>query len=220
MKPNFCLRILLACTLLTAATACTDDWDGYVGKPYTTTLEVQPELQLTGVVMGPRNYLVTCFCATNGKGETYTFGTTEIKGFTFEEGNAYTIRIHATPNKWDYVAGDGPAYEYELLKVISKRHVGIDESQAHEETLLLEDAVDNDGLYYKARNEATGEEFSLCRGEIIGFRPSNPDALWQYRVKVKVYPQAKPTNYVNNHTDKFRLVEVLSAARIGPMPGQ
>lgn len=53
-------------------------------------------------------------------GEVMLFGDGEIKGFSYEEGYIYKLRIKATPTRQEAGTCNPPPYTFELVEVISK----------------------------------------------------------------------------------------------------
>lgn len=208
--------MLLGLPLLTACD--NNDWDEYVGKPYNTKLTILPEYgiksdNLWGIWFSP------CFYAIDEQGDTLSFHKNQINGFTFEEGNTYTVQIHAQPSPKEAVWADAPPYTYSLVKLYGQQHVGIDESTAHEEVWQMTDSLVDVGhgkreRGYNTTNAQTGEAFELLRGEVIGFEPVDDDKRHTYTVRVRIYPQQKPTNPINHHLYKIRLVELLDTTEL------
>lgn len=203
--------MLIACCFLTAS--CDNDNDEYIGKPYDTTLTIQPECGIDGIP-ATSYYFHPCIYATNDQGDTVNvFSLHEINGFDYEEGNKYVVRIHATPNKKEAVWGDAPTYYYNLTQIISKTYVGINTMGVHRETYRLhwqESSESKDFPHFDATNVKTGEKTIFVYGEIIGFKPTvnvSTSAPEDTTVTVDVYPRSEPTNSVSNHKALYRIVK-------------
>ncbi len=54
-------------------------------------------------------------------GESLLFSENEIKGFSYEEGYVYVLRIKATPTLQQVGTCNPPPYTFELVEVISKK---------------------------------------------------------------------------------------------------
>ena len=90
------------------ATRCNDSVSAIHYAPYQYDLEDMNMLPKS--VFGMRD-----------NGESLLFSENEIKGFSYEEGYVYVLRIKATPTLQQVGTCNPPPYTFELVEVISKK---------------------------------------------------------------------------------------------------
>ena len=133
MKQKFLILLMMAFGLV----ACVlDDESETKWKPKTETWTViiEPEYVMGYSSWGAYSSIGVQMDAFNEKGERIgRFYSGEIKGFTFEEGYRYKLRIEATTT--DPGIMDGPAYDFQLIEVISKEYIGISKEGRREVTM-------------------------------------------------------------------------------------
>ena len=126
MKKKRILKLLGATMLLVVVTvcltACSKDEEG--AEYWTVTLEdhyapyhndIEDMNMLPKFVFGMRD-----------NGDSLLFSENEIKGFSYEEGYVYELRIKATPTLQQVGTCNPPPYTFELVEVISKKQPKID----------------------------------------------------------------------------------------------
>ena len=128
MKRKGLLKLLCA-TMLLAVTivylpSCSNDEEG--SEYWTVTLEdhyapYAPNDKWGDWSLGPKSVF-----GSRDNGESLLFSENEIKGFSYEEGYVYVLRIKATPTLQQVGTCNPPPYTFELVEVISKEQPIID----------------------------------------------------------------------------------------------
>ena len=123
MKRKGLLKLLCA-TMLLAVTivylpSCSNDEEG--SEYWTVTLEdhyapYAPNDKWGDWSLGPKSVF-----GSRDNGESLLFSENEIKGFSYEEGYVYVLRIKATPTLQQVGTCNPRPYTFELVKVISKK---------------------------------------------------------------------------------------------------
>ena len=102
--------------------SCRNDEEG--SEYWTVTLEdhyAPYQYDLEDMNMLPKSVF-----GMRDNGESLLFSDNEIKGFSYEEGYVYVLRIKATPTLQQVGTCNPPPYTFELVEVISKEQPIID----------------------------------------------------------------------------------------------
>ena len=102
--------------------SCSKDEEG--AEYWTVTLEdhyAPYQYDLEDMNMLPKSVF-----GMRDNGESLLFSDNEIKGFSYEEGYVYVLRIKATPTLQQVGTCNPPPYTFELVEVISKEQPIID----------------------------------------------------------------------------------------------
>jgi hypothetical protein len=97
--------------------SCSKDEEG--AEYWTVTLEdhyAPYQYDLEDMNMLPKSIF-----GMRDNGESLLFSENEIKGFSYEEGYVYVLRIKATPTLQQVGTCNPPPYTFELVEVISKK---------------------------------------------------------------------------------------------------
>ena len=97
--------------------SCSNDEEG--SEYWTVTLEdhyAPYQYDLEDMNMLPKSVF-----GMRDNGESLLFSENEIKGFSYEEGYVYVLRIKATPTLQQVGTCNPPPYTFELVEVISKK---------------------------------------------------------------------------------------------------
>ena len=97
--------------------SCSKDEEG--AEYWTVTLEdhyAPYQYDLEDMNMLPKSVF-----GMRDNGESLLFSDNEIKGFSYEEGYVYVLRIKATPTLQQVGTCNPPPYTFELVEVISKK---------------------------------------------------------------------------------------------------
>ena len=118
-----CATMLLAVTIVYLP-SCSNDEEG--SEYWTVTLEdhyapYAPNDKWGDWSLGPKSVF-----GSRDNGESLLFSENEIKGFSYEEGYVYELRIKATPTLQQVGTCNPPPYTFELVEVISKKQPKID----------------------------------------------------------------------------------------------
>ena len=116
-----CATMLLAVTIVYLP-SCSNDEEG--SEYWTVTLEdhyAPYQYDLENMNMLPKFIF-----GMRDNGESLLFSENEIKGFSYEEGYVYVLRIKATPTLQQVGTCNPPPYTFELVEVISKKQPKID----------------------------------------------------------------------------------------------
>ena len=103
--------------------SCSKDEEG--AEYWTVTLEdhyAPYQYDLEDMNMLPKSIF-----GMRDNGESLLFSDNEIKGFSYEEGYVYVLRIKATPTLQQVGTCNPPPYTFELVKVISKERMKNDD---------------------------------------------------------------------------------------------
>ena len=128
MKRKGLLKLLCATMLLAIAIvylpSCSNDEED--AEYWTVTLEdhyapYAPNDKWGDWSLGPKSVF-----GSRDNGESLLFSDNEIKGFSYEEGYVYVLRIKATPTLQQVGTCNPPPYTFELVEVISKKQPKID----------------------------------------------------------------------------------------------
>ena len=105
--------------------SCRNDEEG--SEYWTVTLEdhyapYAPNDKWGDWSLGPKSVF-----GSRDNGESLLFSENEIKGFSYEEGYVYVLRIKATPTLQQVGTCNPPPYTFELVEVISKKRMKNDD---------------------------------------------------------------------------------------------
>ena len=119
-----CATMLLAVTIVYLP-SCSNDEEG--SEYWTVTLEdhyapYAPNDKWGDWSLGPKSVF-----GMRDNGESLLFSENEIKGFSYEEGYVYVLRIKATPTLQQVGTCNPPPYTFELVEVISKERMKNDD---------------------------------------------------------------------------------------------
>ena len=153
MKQKFLIILMMAVGLVACAL---DDEAGTKWEPKTETwtVTIEPEYVMGHSWWGAYSGIGVQMVGANEEGKRVgAFYLGEIKGFTFEEGYRYKLRIEATTT--DPRIADASAYDFKLIEVLSKEYVGIRTEGRREVTMdvqmvlmLTPDPVSSRGFYF------------------------------------------------------------------------
>ena len=227
MKQKFLILLMMAFGLV----ACVlDDESETKWKPKTETWTViiEPEYVMGYSSWGAYSSIGVQMDAFNEKGERIgRFYSGEIKGFTFEEGYRYKLRIEATTT--DPGIMDGPAYDFQLIEVISKEYIGISKEGRREVTMdvqmvlmLTPDPTSSRGFYFlSGKSVDGGETLDMGMQEIYGAKSEMfckygwcTDEIHRYicRMRLSITPSDEPVFAKHNY--RIRLEELISQREI------
>lgn len=226
MKQKFLILLTMAFELV----ACALDGEPetkWKPKTETWTVIIEPEYVMGYSSWGAYSSIGVQMDAFNEKGERIgRFYSDEIKGFTFEEGYRYKLRIEATTT--DPGIMDGPAYEFKLIEVLSKEYVGISKEGRREVTMdvqtvlmLTPDPVSSHGFYFlSGKSVDGGETLDMGMQEIYGakydtFYESDDEGRfhrYNCRMRLSITPSDEPV-YVK-HNYRIRLEELISRREV------
>ena len=227
MKQKFLILLMMAFGLV----ACVlDDESETKWKPKTETWTViiEPEYVMGYSSWGAYSSIGVQMDAFNEKGERIgRFYSGEIKGFTFEEGYRYKLRIEATTT--DPGIMDGPAYDFQLIEVISKEYIGISKEGRREVTMdvqmvlmLTPDPTSSRGFYFlSGKSVDGGETLDMGMQEIYGAKSEMfckygwcTDEIHRYicRMRLSITPSEEPVHATHNY--RIRLEELISQREI------
>ena len=227
MKQKFLILLMMAFGLV----ACVlDDESETKWKPKTETWTViiEPEYVMGYSSWGAYSSIGVQMDAFNEKGERIgRFYSGEIKGFTFEEGYRYKLRIEATTT--DPGIMDGPAYDFQLIEVISKEYIGISKEGRREVTMdvqmvlmLTPDPTSSRGFYFlSGKSVDGGETLDMGMQEIYGAKSEMfckygwcTDEIQRYicRMRLSITPSDEPVFAKHNY--RIRLEELISQREI------
>ena len=227
MKQKFLILLMMAFGLV----ACVlDDESETKWKPKTETWTViiEPEYVMGYSSWGAYSSIGVQMDAFNEKGERIgRFYSGEIKGFTFEEGYRYKLRIEATTT--DPGIMDGPAYAFQLIEVISKEYIGISKEGRREVTMdvqmvlmLTPDPTSSRGFYFlSGKSVDGGETLDMGMQEIYGAKSEMfckygwcTDEIHRYicRMRLSITPSDEPVFAKHNY--RIRLEELISQREI------
>ena len=227
MKQKFLILLMMAFGLV----ACVlDDESETKWKPKTETWTViiEPEYVMGYSSWGAYSSVGVQMDAFNEKGERIgRFYSGEIKGFTFEEGYRYKLRIEATTT--DPGIMDGPAYDFQLIEVISKEYIGISKEGRREVTMdvqtvlmLTPDPASSRGFYFlSGKSVDGGETLDMGMQEIYGAKSEMfckygwcTDEIQRYicRMRLSITPSDEPVFAKHNY--RIRLEELISQREI------
>lgn len=226
MKQKFLILLTMAFGLVACAL---DDEPETKWKPKTETWTViiEPEYVMGYSSWGAYSSIGVQMDAFNEKGERIgRFYSGEIKGFTFEEGYRYKLRIEATTT--DPGIMDGPAYAFQLIEVISKEYIGISKEGRREVTMdvqmvlmLTPDPTSSRGFYFlSGKSVDGGETLDMGMQEIYGakydtFYESDDEGRfhrYNCRMRLSITPSDEPV-YVK-HNYRIRLEELISRREV------
>ena len=129
MKRKGLLKLLCATMLLAIAIvylpSCSNDEED--AEYWTVTLEdhyapYAPNDKWGDWSLGPKSVF-----GMRDNGDSLLFSDNEIKGFSYEEGYVYVLRIKATPTLQQVGTCNPPPYTFELVEVISKERMKNDD---------------------------------------------------------------------------------------------
>lgn len=226
MKQTYLVLLMMAVGLVACAldNEVETKWEP---KTETWTVIIEPEYVMGTSWWGYSSMSVQ-MVGINEAGERIgTFSPDEIKGFTFEEGYRYTLRIEATTS--DPRIADGPAYDFKLIEVINKEYVGISKEGRREVTMdvqtvlmLTPDPTSSRGFYFlSGKNVDGGETLDMGIQEIYGakydmFRKydETADDIHRYicRMRLSITPSDEPVYAKHNY--RIRLEELISQREI------
>ena len=119
-----CATMLLAIAIVYLPSCSNDEEDA---EYWTVTLEdhyvpYAPNDKWGDWSLGPKSVF-----GSRDNGESLLFSENEIKGFSYEEGYVYVLRIKATPTLQQVGTCNPPPYTFELVEVISKERMKNDD---------------------------------------------------------------------------------------------
>ena len=224
-------KFLILLTMAFGLVACAlDDEPESKWKPKTETWTViiEPEYVMGYSSWGAYSSIGVQMDAFNEKGERIgRFYSGEIKGFTFEEGYRYKLRIEATTT--DPGIMDGPSYDFQLIEVISKEYIGISKEGRREVTMdvqmvlmLTPDPTSSRGFYFlSGKSVDGGETLDMGMQEIHGAKSEMfckygwcTDEIQRYicRMRLSITPSDEPVFAKHNY--RIRLEELISQREI------
>ena len=227
MKQKFLIILMMAVGLV----ACTlDDEAGTKWEPKaeTWTVTIEPEYVMGHSWWGAYSGIGVQMVGANEEGKRVgAFYLGEIKGFTFEEGYRYKLRIEATTT--DPRIADASAYDFKLIEVLSKEYVGIRTEGRREVTMdvqmvlmLTADPASSRGFYFlSGKSVDGGETLDMGIKEIYGakyemFRKYDETAedIHRYicRMRLSITPSEEPVFAKHNY--RIRLEELISQREI------
>ena len=227
MKQKFLILLTMAFGLVACAL---DDESETKWKPKTETWTViiEPEYVMGYSSWGAYSSIGVQMDGFNEKGERIgRFYSGEIKGFAFEEGYRYKLRIEATTT--DPGIEDGPSYDFQLIEVISKEYIGISKEGRREVTMdvqmvlmLTPDPTSSRGFYFlSGKSVDGGETLDMGMQEIYGAKSEMfckygwcTDEIQRYicRMRLSITPSDEPVFAKHNY--RIRLEELISQREI------
>ena len=227
IKQKFLILLMMAFGLVACAL---DDESETKWKPKTETWTViiEPEYVMGYSSWGAYSSIGVQMDGFNEKGERIgRFYSDEIKGFTFEEGYRYKLRIEATTT--DPGIMDGPDYAFQLIEVISKEYIGISKEGRREVTMdvqmvlmLTPDPTSSRGFYFlSGKSVDGGETLDMGMQEIYGAKSEMfckygwcTDEIHRYicRMRLSITPSDEPVFAKHNY--RIRLEELISQREI------
>lgn len=227
MKQKFLIILMMAVGLVACAL---DDEAGTKWEPKTETwtVTIEPEYVMGHSWWGAYSGIGVQMVGANEEGKRVgAFYLGEIKGFTFEEGYRYKLRIEATTT--DRMMMDGPAYEFKLIEVLSKEFVGISKEGRREVTMdvqmvlmLTPNPASSRGFYFlSGKSVDGGETLDMGMNEIYGakyemFRKygETVEDIHRYicRMRLSITPSEEPVFAKHNY--RIRLEELISQREI------
>jgi len=225
MKAKMSVLLFLVAVLL----ACSSDEEDYTEE---WTVNIEPEYVLGGDYWGGYTAIFPVLEATDNAGNRMgTFMMDQIKGFDFEEGYRYKLKIEAKDRlalqeeKGIYYT-DVSRYEFTLKEVLGKEYVGIRQEGKRD----IE--MDVQLVHIRSTNDLDSWGYSLLRGTVVGteenvFMPvfeiyglDNPSSLFHgpeyagagnnYRVRMKVSITPSDSPVYDNIYRRIRLQEIIS----------
>ena len=226
MKQKFLIILMMAVGLV----ACTlDDEAGTKWEPKaeTWTVTIEPEYVMGHSWWGAYSGIGVQMVGANEEGKRVgAFYLGEIKGFTFEEGYRYKLRIEATTT--DPRIADASAYDFKLIEVLSKEYVGIRTEGRREVTMdvqmvlmLTADPASSRGFYFlSGKSVDGGETLDMGMQEIYGakydtfYESDDEGRLHRYncRMRLSITPSDEPVFAKHNY--RIRLEELISQREI------
>lgn len=227
MKQKFLIILMMAVGLV----ACTlDDEAGTKWEPKaeTWTVTIEPEYVMGHSWWGAYSGIGVQMVGANEEGKRVgAFYLGEIKGFTFEEGYRYKLRIEATTT--DPRIADASAYDFKLIEVLSKEYVGIRTEGRREVTMdvqmvlmLTPDPASSRGFYFlSGKSVDGGETLDMGMQEIYGAKSEMfckygwcTDEIHRYicRMRLSITPSEEPVYAGHNY--RIRLEELISQLEI------
>ena len=226
MKQKFLIILMMAVGLVACAL---DDEAGTKWEPKTETwtVTIEPEYVMGHSWWGAYSGIGVQMVGANEEGKRVgAFYLGEIKGFTFEEGYRYKLRIEATTT--DPRIADASAYDFKLIEVLSKEYVGIRTEGRREVTMdvqmvlmLTPDPVSSRGFYFlSGKGVDGGETLDMGMQEIYGakydtfYESDDEGRLHRYncRMRLSITPSDEPV-YVK-HNYRIRLEELISRREV------
>ena len=226
MKQKFLILLTMAFGLVACALDGEPEtkWEPKTG---TWTVIIEPEYVMGYSSWGAYSSIGVQMDGFNEKGERIgRFYSGEIKGFTFEEGYRYKLRIEATTT--DPGIEDGPSYDFQLIEVISKEYIGISKEGRREVTMdvqmvlmLTPDPTSSRGFYFlSGKGVDGGETLDMGMQEIYGakydtFYESDDEGRfhrYNCRMRLSITPSDEPV-YVK-HNYRIRLEELISRREV------
>ena len=226
MKQKFLIILVMAVGLVGCAL---DDEAGAKWEPKTETwtVTIEPEYVMGHSWWGAYSGIGVQMVGANEEGKRVgAFYLGEIKGFTFEEGYRYKLRIEATAT--DPGIMDASAYDFKLIEVLSKEYVGIRTEGRREVTMdvqmvlmLTADPASSRGFYFlSGKSVDGGETLDMGIKEIYGakydtFYESDDEGRfhrYNCRMRLSITPSDEPV-YVK-HNYRIRLEELISRREV------
>ena len=227
MKQKFLILLMMAFGLV-ACVLGDESETKWKPKTETWTVIIEPEYVMGYSSWGAYSSIGVQMDGFNEKGERIgRFYSGEIKGFTFEEGYRYKLRIEATTT--DPGIMDGPAYDFQLIEVISKEYIGISKEGRREVTMdvqmvlmLTPDPTSSRGFYFlSGKSVDGGETLDMGMQEIYGAKSEMfckygwcTDEIHRYicRMRLSITPSDEPVFAKHNY--RIRLEELISQREI------
>ena len=227
MKQKFLIILMMAVGLVACAL---DDEAGTKWEPKTETwtVTIEPEYVMGHSWWGAYSGIGVQMVGANEEGKRVgAFYLGEIKGFTFEEGYRYKLRIEATTT--DPRIADASAYDFKLIEVLSKEYVGISKEGRREVTMdvqtvlmLTPDPASSRGFYFlSGKSVDGGETLDMGMQEIYGAKSEMfckygwcTDEIHRYicRMRLSITPSDEPVFAKHNY--RIRLEELISQREI------
>ena len=227
------LRLLAMMLLGAGVMACSNDENDYVEY---WTVNIEPEYVLGGDYWGGYTFCQPAMRATNDEGTFMgTFLMGQIKGFDYEEGYRYKLKIEAKDilasleDKSIYLA-DVSRYDFKLKEVLKKEYVGIREEGRRD----LE--MDVQLVHIRSVNDNESWGYSVLSGTVVGTEETifmnifeiygldDPTLLFHgpeyagsgssYRVRMKVSITPSDTPVYDVVCRRIRLQEIVSKEEV------
>ena len=227
------LRLLAMMLLGAGFMACSSDENDYVEY---WTVNIEPEYVLGGDYWGGYTFCQPSMRATNDDGTFYgSFLMGQIKGFDYEEGYRYKLKIEAKDilasleDTGIYFA-DIARYDFTLKEVLKKEYVGIREEGRRD----LE--MDVQLVHIRSVNDNESWGYSVLSGTVVGTEETifmnifeiygldNPTLLFHgpeyagsgssYRVRMKVSVTPSDTPVYGTVCRRIRLQEIVSKQEV------
>ena len=219
-------KLFAAMLMVAVLTACSNDEDSYT-EYWNVTIE--PEYVLSGSGWGAYTPVFPHMEARDENGKLIGhFGMDEIKGFTYEEGYRYQLRLKVTDSfkKTGQYIADASQYDFKLAGIISKEYVGIREEGRREVEMDVELArirsthPEDSWEYTRLIGKVVGSDeiVEMLSSEIFGFsydeffkfqEQDGQGNIIPYRIRMKVSITPSDEPVFRNVNRRIRLIEVV-----------